>query len=524
MSRDLRKLSAQDQRFMKMAIEESKKSQDEHDGRSHPKVGAVIVRNGKLLASAHRGEVELGDHAEYTAFERKLPSVDLTGATLYTTLEPCTSRKNKTPCADRVIHRKISRVVIGAIDPNPSIYGGSVGKLMMEGVDVSFIRSINPNLEKEIKTLNSAFFEEQSDAARPESNVVLMQRLCRLSQEILNPIALFPLIFTISLTFCSMYFYRFTTQSLISFWSGVSEAIMLLLGIVLIPLGIVYIATKVWLSRSTEMPGISLQSVSSSLWKRIAVNRLFLKGVLLLLLLAVFITMTDAKFGVVSPRVDHVVTQFAPGYFLTGSISNYRVLVRVTKTYFINSPLLWLIGTIEIPNPSNYSYSQQYGCYNANYGSGPPVFCGEIIASASDSRARLSPQINASGSIRSFEVILSPVTQSYTTAVAMSYDDYIYSAPIIAAYGTPVQAGSVSYRVINITLSNPFSVDLLIGQLQIGHYDDILNISCVRTGAVYGVGCTNNSTTALWLWQQNLSPGQTINFALNVTYSGATYA
>ena len=55
-------------RFMKMAVEEARKSKPEDDG-VHPMVGAVVVKDGEVLATAHRGEMGKGDHAEFTASE-----------------------------------------------------------------------------------------------------------------------------------------------------------------------------------------------------------------------------------------------------------------------------------------------------------------------------------------------------------------------------------------------------------------------------------------------------------------------
>src|SRR4051812_34049517 len=99
--------------FMRLAVEEARKSKAE-DGRPHPNVGAVAVRDGRILASAHRGELAAGDHAEYTLLEKKLSGEVLAGATVYATLEPCTSRHHpKVPCVERLIERKVGRVVIG---------------------------------------------------------------------------------------------------------------------------------------------------------------------------------------------------------------------------------------------------------------------------------------------------------------------------------------------------------------------------------------------------------------------------
>ena len=51
-------------------------------------------------------------------------NVDLSGCTVYTTLEPCSIRKSgKTPCTNRLINGKVARVVYGMADKDESVYG-----------------------------------------------------------------------------------------------------------------------------------------------------------------------------------------------------------------------------------------------------------------------------------------------------------------------------------------------------------------------------------------------------------------
>src|SRR5271170_4792038 len=112
-----------DRKFAQLAIEEARKSVAENDDKPHPWVGAVVVKDGKMLCAAHRGEVP-GNHAEFVALEKKLSGQTVAGATVYTTLEPCTTRTHpKVPCAERLVERKVARVVIGMLDPNPDICG-----------------------------------------------------------------------------------------------------------------------------------------------------------------------------------------------------------------------------------------------------------------------------------------------------------------------------------------------------------------------------------------------------------------
>lgn len=151
-----------DREYMLLAIEEARKSVGE-DERAHPKVGAVVVKDGKVLASAHRGEEAKGDHAEYTALEKKLPDDVVAGATVYTTLEPCTTRNHpKVPCAKRLIERKVKRVVIGMLDPNPDICGKGQRLLRDHNVETDFFPA---DLMAILEELNRDFTRAQTQAA-----------------------------------------------------------------------------------------------------------------------------------------------------------------------------------------------------------------------------------------------------------------------------------------------------------------------------------------------------------------------
>jgi pyrimidine deaminase RibD-like protein len=148
----------EDEKFMRTAVEEASLSKSE-DAKPHPRVGVVVVRGGSVIGRAHRGELALGDHAEYTALERKLADKDLTGATVFTTLEPCTKRgREKTPCAERLVLRRVGRVVIGMLDPNPSIRGKGVYLLKEADIEVAFCSTA---LGKRIKQLNADFVRDQ---------------------------------------------------------------------------------------------------------------------------------------------------------------------------------------------------------------------------------------------------------------------------------------------------------------------------------------------------------------------------
>ncbi|TMP92505.1 MAG: hypothetical protein E6L07_12180 [Verrucomicrobia bacterium] len=140
---------------MELAISIAKQA-DAEDARLHPKVGAVLVRDDQILASAFRGELGPGDHAEFTLLQKKLAGENLSGSILFTTLEPCTARKAHKTCAEWIVERKVGCVFVGMLDPNPRIYSLGITQLRESGVVIEFFPA---DLRDKIRADNSAFID-----------------------------------------------------------------------------------------------------------------------------------------------------------------------------------------------------------------------------------------------------------------------------------------------------------------------------------------------------------------------------
>lgn len=151
-----------DARFMRSALAEARKASREGE----VPVGAVVVREGQVLARAHNRPIALSDpaaHAEILALRRaarKLGNYRLSGCSLYVTIEPCAM------CAGAAVHSRVKRVVFGAPDPKAGA-AGSVLEVLRHPKLNHRVEVSGGVRERECGDLLRAFFRsKRSETAR----------------------------------------------------------------------------------------------------------------------------------------------------------------------------------------------------------------------------------------------------------------------------------------------------------------------------------------------------------------------
>lgn len=117
----------------------------------NPMVGAVIVCENKIIGEGYTSPYG-GSHAEVNAINAVKDKSILVNSTLYVTLEPCSHYGKTPPCADLIIKLKISRVVIGTLDPHEKVAGN--GKRMLEESGCKVVVGV---LEKECEKHHQRF-------------------------------------------------------------------------------------------------------------------------------------------------------------------------------------------------------------------------------------------------------------------------------------------------------------------------------------------------------------------------------
>ena len=100
----------------------------------NPRVGCVIVKEGMVVAQGHTQAAGQA-HAEVSALrDATARGVDVRGATVYVTLEPCSHHGRTPPCTDALIQSGVARVVAAIEDPNPLVAGQGLARLRAAGI------------------------------------------------------------------------------------------------------------------------------------------------------------------------------------------------------------------------------------------------------------------------------------------------------------------------------------------------------------------------------------------------------
>lgn len=136
---------------MTLALSEAEKAKE----KGEIPVGAVIVKNGEVIASAHNETEERNSplaHAELLAIDKATENIKyLTDCTLYVTLEPCPM------CMGAILHSRIESIVFGAYDEKT----GSAGS-KADFSDFAFFRKpqiLGGYMEKECREILTEFFK-----------------------------------------------------------------------------------------------------------------------------------------------------------------------------------------------------------------------------------------------------------------------------------------------------------------------------------------------------------------------------
>jgi tRNA(adenine34) deaminase len=143
-----------DKEYMKLALEEARIAV----GEGEVPVGAVLVKDGKVIASTHNRREATGnpmDHAEIIALNEgaaKLGNWRLEGSTLYVTLEPCPM------CAGALVQARVARLVFGARDFNLGAAGSRYNLVSDETIHHR-LEVLDGILEEECQDILRGFFE-----------------------------------------------------------------------------------------------------------------------------------------------------------------------------------------------------------------------------------------------------------------------------------------------------------------------------------------------------------------------------
>ena len=161
----------EDEKFMKEAIKQAKKAEAIGD----VPIGCVIVHDGKIIARGYNKrnkDKTVLAHAELLAIQKASKKVNdwrLEDCTMYITLEPCQM------CAGAIVQARVSRVVIGSMNPKAGCAGSILNLLEMEQFNhqVEVTRGV---LQEECSQMLSGFFKELREIKKRQKRVLTEEK------------------------------------------------------------------------------------------------------------------------------------------------------------------------------------------------------------------------------------------------------------------------------------------------------------------------------------------------------------
>jgi tRNA(Arg) A34 adenosine deaminase TadA len=152
-------MQSNDEEFMRQAIAEAEAAREDGE----VPVGAIVVLGDEIKGRGRNAVIRLSDptaHAEVVALRdasRAMANYRLTGATLYSTIEPCAM------CAGAIVHARIERLVYGATDPKAGAVDTHLGVCKADFLNHRVIVE-GGILEQECRAMIQSFFREKRKA------------------------------------------------------------------------------------------------------------------------------------------------------------------------------------------------------------------------------------------------------------------------------------------------------------------------------------------------------------------------
>lgn len=138
-----------------LALEEAEKARK----KGEVPVGAIIVKQGEVIAKAHNLKETLNDptaHAEILAIKeacKKLNNWRLNGCEMYVTLEPCPM------CAGAILQSRISKIYIGTFDETSGAAGSTIN--ILQNPNLNHFLEVNWDNNEECSKILTKFFKDR---------------------------------------------------------------------------------------------------------------------------------------------------------------------------------------------------------------------------------------------------------------------------------------------------------------------------------------------------------------------------